>query len=377
MSRFIIACGGTGGHLAPGIAVAQELQSRGHACTLLVSRKGVDGRLSAKYGDLDFVCSPGQALSLHPVRMASFLISQLQALVFGFRLLTERPQAVLAFGGFTSVGLVVAAWLRGVPVALHEANRRPGRAIRLLRRFASRVYLPDAMSLQGLTPSLVRHMGYPVRKEISRMPRDEARRQLGIEPGGKLLVVLGGSQGASALNSWVDENAEALCRNGVNIYCITGQGKGTERVIETRDTNGGVSKAWFVPFCDNMGAVLSAANIAVSRAGAGAIAEAVECLVPTILVPYPYAADNHQEANARFLEQQGGCVVVDQKSIVTLLSEVLDLMFSDWLLDRMDYNLQQIRRSDSAAEVASDLEALQRRRRYAPRITETSNTILA
>ncbi len=377
MSRFVIACGGTGGHLSPGIAVAEELQRRGHECTLLVSRKGVDSRLSAKYGNLNFVRSPGLGMSLHPLRFLSFLASQVEALLFAIRLLNSRPHVVMAFGGFTSIGVVLAAWCRGIPVALHEANRRPGRAIRLLRHFASRVYLPDAMSLPGFTPSLVRHFGYPVRDEIRRASREEARAQLGIDVDGKLLVVLGGSQGASALNDWVEENVETLCRNGISVYCVTGPGKGGERVQTVADNNGRHSKAWFTPFCDNMGALMSAANILVSRAGAGAIAEAVECTVPTILVPYPYAADNHQEANARFLEQQGCCVVVDQKRVGTLVAEVLDLMYSDWLLDRMTYNLQQVRRTESARLIADDMETLRLRHRYKPGTAETSSTLIA
>jgi UDP-N-acetylglucosamine--N-acetylmuramyl-(pentapeptide) pyrophosphoryl-undecaprenol N-acetylglucosamine transferase len=355
MSRFVIACGGTGGHLAPGIAVAEELSNRGHECVLLVSRKGVDERLSAKYEKLRFVKSPGKGFTGGPIGAFTFLFSQIHSIAFAYRILGERPAAVMAFGGFTSTGVVVAAFLRGIPVALHEANRNPGRAVRMLRHFAKRLYLPDAITLHGVPASIVRYNGYPVRKEIKRTSRQEARKEFGFDPNGKLLVVLGGSQGASSLNKWAVANAKALCSNGINVCCICGPGKDVPEDFEMQGTTGIVSRVRFIPFCDKMGILMSAADIAVSRAGAGSIAEIIECGVPSILVPYPFAADNHQMANARYLEQQGGCVVLGEERMEGLLSEVLDLAFSDWLLERLCFNLDQVRRCDCASVIADDL----------------------
>jgi UDP-N-acetylglucosamine--N-acetylmuramyl-(pentapeptide) pyrophosphoryl-undecaprenol N-acetylglucosamine transferase len=111
----------------------------------------------------------------------------------------------------------------------------------------------------------------------------------------------------------------------------------------------------FIPFSDRMDLVLNAADVAVSRAGAGSIAELIECNVPSILVPFPQSADNHQLANARYLEQQGGCVLVEQTRLDGLLAEVLDLMFSDWMLERLTFNLEQARRPACAAQIADDL----------------------
>jgi UDP-N-acetylglucosamine--N-acetylmuramyl-(pentapeptide) pyrophosphoryl-undecaprenol N-acetylglucosamine transferase len=358
MSRFVIACGGTGGHLAPGIAVAEELQSRGHECVLLVSRKGVDQRLSAKYDKLTFLRSPGRGFSLSPIGFCAFLISQIQAIVFAFRVLSSKPEAVMAFGGFTSTGVVVAAFLRRIPVALHEANRNPGRAVRMLRRFAKRLYLPDGVTLGGVPASLIRYPGYPVRKEIRRMEKADARKELGIDPHCRLLVVLGGSQGAASLNNWAAANARALAANGISLYCVCGPDQNIPADLDIADNSGVKSFVRFVPFCDRMGILMSSADVIVSRAGAGSIAEIIECVIPSILVPFPFAADNHQMANARYLEQQGGCVLLAQDRIEGLLSEVLDLTFSEWLLERLCFNLEQIRRPDCAGQIASDLIAL-------------------
>jgi len=354
MSRFVIACGGTGGHLAPGIAVAEELTKVGHECVLLVSRKGVDERLSAKYANLTFVKSPGRGMQGGVLGILPFLASQVHSIWFAFRLLSKKTGAVMAFGGFTSTGVVIAAFLRGIPVALHEANRNPGRAVRLLRYFAKRLYLPDAVILSGVRASIVRYPGYPVRSEIRRIPRAQAREAFGIDSIGKLLVVLGGSQGAASLNKWAAENARALCANGISLVCVCGPSQDVPADFEMPHA-GGMAKARFIAFCDKMGTLLSAADIVVSRAGAGSIAEIVECVVPSILVPYPFAADNPQQANARYLEQQGGCVVVDQERLGGLLSEVLDLAYSDWMQERLSFNLEQVRRNNSASDIAADL----------------------
>jgi len=355
MSRFVIACGGTGGHLAPGIAVAEELATRGHECVLLVSSKGVDQRLSAKYGKLHFVKTPGRALSASPVAFCKFLLSQIHAIIFAFRLLGKNTTSVMAFGGFTSTGVVTAAFLRRVPVALHEANRNPGRAIRVLRHLAKRLYLPDGIALSNVPASFVHYVGYPVRKEIKKLPKAEARKEFGFDEIGKLLVVLGGSQGAASLNKWAAANAKTLCANGISLCCVCGPDKDVPADFETRSNDGKQAKVKFLPFCDKMGVLMSAADVVVSRAGAGSIAEIIECELPSILVPYPFAADNHQMANARYLEQQGGCVVLEQDRIDGLLSEVLDLTFSDWLIERLSFNLRQIRRDNCAATIADDL----------------------
>lgn len=359
MHTFLIACGGTGGHLAPGIALAERLTGRGHKVRLIVSRKEVDSRLCRKYGHFDFVRTPGAAFSLHPVKLAKFCVGLLGAMYYSWKLLKEtRPHAVVAFGGFTAVGLVLVATMSRVPVVLHEANRKPGKAIRALAALATRLYLPPGVTTRNAAPGSVNHPGYPLRKEIKRVNREQARAALGIDTHGKVLVVLGGSQGAASLNEWVSSHVEVLCAEGVNVYCITGIGKGTEGVMEFHSALGTTTKAWFTPFSDRMTEVLSAADLVISRAGAGSIAEMVQCRAPCILMPYPFAADNHQIENARFMEQQGAAVVVEQTRIQFLLQEVRDLIFNDWMLDRIRENMRSMSMIDAAEWIAHDLETL-------------------
>jgi len=359
MSRFLIACGGTGGHLSPGIALAEGLLARGHEATLLISHKQVDARLIAKYPHLSFERIPGAPLSWSLAGLARFAWRQAAAFVSSARILgRQKPDLVIGFGGFTTAGIIVVAALCRRPVALHEANRVPGRAIRLLGGLARRVYLPPGVRLAGVRGSGVRQVGLPVRSEIAARPHEEARARLGLDPSRKVLVILGGSQGAAALNRWVRERLGRLAAEGIQVCCVTGPGKGAEEVQELRTRTGQMVKAVFLPFCDDVATLLSAADLVVSRAGAGTIAELVRCAVPSILVPYPQAADNHQWANARFLEQQGGGVVIDERQIAGLDKEVRDVIFNDWLLGKFRANLQRMDRANSLDFILDDLESL-------------------
>jgi len=355
--RFLLACGGTGGHLSPGIALAETLLARGHRCTLLISSKQIDARLGKKYDGLEFVRMPGTGFSLHPVRFARFVSSQANAIRFSTQLLRRlRPDFVIGFGGFTTAAVAYAARALGVPVALHEANRVPGRAIRFAGAIARRVYLPPGVRPGRLRASVVRHCGMPVRRELVRVPRGRARAALGLNPETRTLVVLGGSQGARPLNDWAKGALAQLAQDGIQVVCVTGpQGGAAAGTIEHPGRDGRVVRTIFMPFCDDMATLLSAADLVVSRSGAGTIAELIRMHVPAILVPFPQAADNHQEANARFFEQQGGGFVVMQPYLGDLTREVREVLFNEWLLGQFRHNLHRLDRDDPAEFIADDL----------------------
>jgi UDP-N-acetylglucosamine--N-acetylmuramyl-(pentapeptide) pyrophosphoryl-undecaprenol N-acetylglucosamine transferase len=360
--KFLIACGGTGGHLAPGIALADALQARGHTTILFISEKKVDARLCEKYPALTAVPVPGSPFSWRPVRLLRFGWCQVKGLRFSLNYLRQyQPDAIVGFGGFTNTGIVLAGRLRKVPVALHEANRVPGRAIRVLSRIAHRLYLPPGVRLPGRLGLLVRHTGLPVRAEVRRISRTEARAILGVDPLQKLLVIVGGSQGSGPLNRWVDANLEGLAREGVQVWCVTGLGNGEAKVRELQTKSGAVIRAWFEPFTDRVGALFSAADLVLSRAGAGTLAELVRCETPAILVPYPFAANDHQRANALHFEQQGGGVVVHETALATLRQEVSDVLFNDWLINKFRANLRRMAEENTIETMVQDLEALARR----------------
>jgi len=360
MAKYLISCGGTGGHLSPGISVADELATLGHQCKLIISHKQVDSRLIEKYHHLEYVKSPGVAFSWNPLRLPIFLWQEIRALTFAYKLLrSEKPDVVIGFGGFITLAVGLWAFFLRIPLALHEANRKPGRAIRVLARLATRVYLPPGVRMRGVSSRVIRNFGYPVRAEIQQMPSAKARQKLGLPNHGKVLLVLGGSQGALTLNRWVTRVFEHLGRENIHVYCVTGLGKGTQGTIEVRPDNGSdVSKAIFVDFCEEMRTPLNAADIVIARAGAGSIAEFIRCRLPSILVPYPHASDNHQLENARYMERQGASVIVEETRLETLTYEVLDLIYNDWLIERFRHNLDRLNQGDDLARIVKDLDKL-------------------
>ncbi|MDQ8195603.1 UDP-N-acetylglucosamine--N-acetylmuramyl-(pentapeptide) pyrophosphoryl-undecaprenol N-acetylglucosamine transferase [Coraliomargarita sp. SDUM461004] len=359
MSKIIIACGGTGGHLAPGIAVAEVLQERGHQCTLLISHKQVDSALVEKYSHLDFVKSPGRAFAGGLLQRIAFLVSLGQSFFASRRMLRDQqPDLVLLFGGFLSLGLGLAAQIKGIPVALHEANCEPGKAVRVIKHLATRVYLPDGVRLRGVPPECIRYFGYPVRKEIKHALKADAWKRLGIQVPNKLLVIVGGSQGANSLNNWVTQNFAVLAKAGISVYCVTGLGNSSAGTLHEIGKGGVDITATLVPFSGQMGDVISAADLVVSRAGAGSIAEIIRCRAPSILVPYPFAADDHQQANALAHEQHGAGVLLPQSRLDELTAEVIELMFNDWLLAKFKSNLERLDRFESSERIVDDLLAL-------------------
>lgn len=359
MSRFVISCGGTGGHLSPGISLAEGLHARGHDTLLLISQKKVDARLSEKYPHLRFERMPGTGFAWHPWKLLRCLGSQAHAFLFCLRRLRrDQADGVVGFGGFTSAPIVVAAGMLGLPAALHESNRVPGLAIRALGRFARRVYLPPGIRLPSIRAAATRHVGLPVRREIVRLPQPAARAALGLDPNQRLLVVLGGSQGASSLNDWARQHVQTFAAEGIQLYVVTGLGKGREGMLELKTKAGAPVRTVFMPFSDRMAELLSAADLVVSRAGAGTLAELIRCETPAILVPYPQAADDHQRENAAYFERQGGGFVVAQGRLGQLHAEVLDVIFNDWLLRKFRSNLQRMDRASSLDLMLDDLERL-------------------
>lgn len=355
---FVIACGGTGGHLSPGIALAERLSERGYRCILIVSRKKIDARLLEKYPQLEFRRAPGAGLSFSPAGLLKFFCSQVSAVFFAFAfLLKNRPSAFVSFGGFMTLGMALVCKALFIPVLLHEANRVPGKAVRWISRIATRVYLPPGVRVKGLSPLSFRSAGFPVRREIRPLPKSECRERLGFPTAGKLVAVFGGSQGAKPLNDWMESAWEKFAAAGVSVLCVTGPGKdGNDPVRERVSASGQPVTARFIPFCDAMADALSAADLVVSRAGAGTLAECIACRVPAVLVPYPFAADDHQTANAMYYQEKGAGLCVPQTEIETLTETVLDVVSDEALLARFRDGIDKLSLEYVWDNVVSDLE---------------------
>lgn len=356
MSKFIILCGGTGGHLAPGIAVGQALIKAGHKASFVISRKEVDSRLMSKYTELDVIKAPGAPFSKNPLGFIRFLKELIASIRLGRKILSEGKYDVLiSFGGFNSLGFSIAAIMKKIPVVVHEANRRAGKATKFLGKFAERIYVPHGVRIRNRDVSRIKCAGYPIRDEIKKLPSEDCKKKFGFSANSTLLLVLGGSQGAKSLNDWCIQNFQKLAEENIDVLCVCGQGKLDLKESSYTGSDGKEHTMKCLEFCDDMGSAMSAADLVVARAGAGSIAEFARCGLPSIIVPYPFAADNHQVENAKCFERQGACVTVFQSELDRLLPEVLQLAKNETLKTAIRKNLRRVDDLNDMSKIVEDL----------------------
>ncbi len=355
-ARVAIACGGTGGHLYPGIAVADELARGGHEPLLLVSNKQIDALALKgcphKSVPLPAIGWPG--LGLRAPVFAWKLAAALLKCRTLFRSWT--PSAVLGMGGFTSAVPLWLAARAGVPGFIHDSNAVPGRATRMLAPRLKAVLLGFGAAGERLKGRAARTVvtGTPVRYAHPLITREAALAALGLDPARRTLAVMGGSQGARAIN---DAILRALPlwegRRGTwQVVHLTGPGDAA-RV----EAGYGAARlpARVMEFSHAMDAVYAACDVAVARAGAGTLAELAAFGVPSILIPYPFAADNHQQANAEVFERAGAAVVMEQARLERdLLGPMVDRLMDDTAgRQRLREAAYDLAAPDAAARVAA------------------------
>jgi UDP-N-acetylglucosamine--N-acetylmuramyl-(pentapeptide) pyrophosphoryl-undecaprenol N-acetylglucosamine transferase len=325
---FAIACGGTGGHLFPGLAVGEQLLRRGCAVTLLVSPKDVDQAAVRNVFDMRVVTLP--AVALQGKNLLGF--------VRGFRAATRasrqsfhasQPAGVLAMGGFTSAPPVLAGRRAGARTFLHEANTVPGRANRWLAWLVDEAFVGFPETAARLRARRVRVTGMPVRPQFQRRSAAACRHALGLATDRPVLLVMGGSQGARGINNLFLAALPRLREHAPQLQFI--HLTGALDFAGARDRHAALTSGALVqPFSDTMELVMGAATFAVNRAGASSLAELAALRLPAVLIPYPAAADNHQWHNARAYAGAGAALMLEQKSATP---ELLAQRILDWLDD--------------------------------------------
>ncbi|UPA28548.1 MAG: UDP-N-acetylglucosamine--N-acetylmuramyl-(pentapeptide) pyrophosphoryl-undecaprenol N-acetylglucosamine transferase [Verrucomicrobiota bacterium] len=345
--NILLACGGSGGHIAPAIALAERLPE--HRCTFIISHKQVDTLFTEKYPQFEFIRIGAAPFHMSPLALGRFLRSQLTSLRFAYKFLKQRHiDLVISFGGFTSLGFVLAAKMRHIPIILHESNQIPGKSTRVLAKFANKIILPPEVFLkrhkyQTKTVSL----DYPIRKEFVAISQADAREQLGWPALKKIVLILGGSNGALSLNKWAEQNFSKFAHHNLDFYCIAGTAMRQEYAVNHEDCT-----LHMLPFCHEMNLAIRASDLVISRAGAGAIAECRYCKRPMILVPYPLAADQHQRANARAAELLGVATMVEQDEIDRLAPKILEFFDSKTMSSAMQRALEITFVPDAAEQFA-------------------------
>lgn len=348
---FIVACGGTGGHVFPGLAVARELQRRGHAVEVWFSGRAIEKATLGSWGGPVF-STGARPLSLRTLpQVVRAFFRCLRALKH------TRADVLLAMGSYASLPPVVAAYLRHVPVVLHEANAVPGKAIDFLSRFAALTATSFEETAKWLPERRVVCTGLPVREDLRGQPRFKE-----IPEGVFTVFVTGGSQGARRVNELASQALCLLKQSGVDDFFVIHQcGAADEARVKAAYAAAGV-RAKVCAFLAEMGSAYASADLVICRAGASTCFEL--CLLgnPALLIPLPSAVRNHQHLNAAALVRNGGAdeAIQSELSARSLMRYIQNKKDNPVTLSRMRQALKALAGPDACARVAEELEKLVR-----------------
>jgi len=355
--RLIIAGGGTGGHIFPGIAVGKELLKRYPASEILfvTSDRKIESDILKNAGIkrtsimVEGIKGRGLMNKLKAMAKASYGFCQSLLILKKF-----SPDLVLGVGGYSAGPVCLAARTMGIKTAIHEQNSYPGLTNRLLSRLADRVFISFQESESHFPKGKVSFTGNPIREEFTLEKEDP-------EEGAKRFTILvtGGSQGAFSINSAIIQALKIMKDRGKEPWVIHHAGQADfERVLQgyrEKGLDGDIK-----PFIQDMPAAYRQADIFIGRAGAGTIFELAALGKPSILIPYPYAADNHQTYNAGMLADAGGAKIIiqDELSPDKLAGLLIGFMEDRSSLKEMGRQARKAARPDAAKAIADQIEEM-------------------
>ena len=346
-TRLLIAASGTGGHLFPAIALAQQLPD--YQIEWLGTANRMETSLVPSDYPLNTISVEGfqQKLSLKTLKIvAGFFASIWQTQ----KLIKEHQiDAVFTTGGYIAAPAILAARMHGLPAIIHESNYIPGKVTKFLSRWCDAVALGFTGTAQYLPDTDTVHVSTPVRSQFLTPQTTE----LDIPDEAVVILVVGGSQGAVAVNKLIREAAPAWFELGAYVIHLTGNNDPDADSLKH-------PQYISMPFSDNMAGLLQRADLAISRAGAGTITELAFTGTPAVLIPYPYAAEDHQTYNAQEYKDAGAGVVYQQADlkVETLREQVSQWLKSPELLAEMKTKAKALAVTDSASRLASLVRSL-------------------
>ena len=355
--RIVLTGGGTGGHLFPALALAEEFKERDRDCEILFigSATGIEKNIVPKYGyQLELLDTEGFK-DKRWLNKLTALLKAVKAVIVAARILNSfRPDGVIGTGGYSSGPVILAARFLRIKTAILEQNTIPGLTNRILGKFVNMIFVAFEESKKYFPGRRVIMAGNPVRKELL---KTEVRSQESGVMGKNerfTILVFGGSQGAKAVNTAFLDAMEYLADIRGSIRIIHQTGDADYLAIKKTYERKGI-KADVFRFIDDMAAVYSLADLVICRAGATSIAEITAMGLASILIPYPFAANNHQEINARCLSDKGGAVMMRQDEIIgDVLASVLRRFYNNPMeLKRLREKALSFGKPDAANDIVN------------------------
>lgn len=361
--RVIIAAGGTGGHVFPALALGEEIREQFPDAEILFigTNRGLEERVIPAAGfNLKTIRMSGIIRSVSPSDILRNILMPFK-LFFGMiqsLLILRRfkPCIVIGCGGYVTAPVVWLAAKMGVKILLQEQNSRPGRTTLFLSKYANEVHLTyeDAKKFFKKQEKL-KISGNPLRKGLQKIDRNEAARFFGLHPNNKTLLLIGGSLGAHSINmALLDIIGELVQLNDINVLWQTGKSD-----FDHIESNVRHERVKILKFIDHMSAAYSISDIVLCRAGAMTLSEITMMGLPSILVPYPYAAENHQEFNAHSLVDRNAAIMIRNSELKEKLKSLLfELLTSSDKLKRMRQNSFALRQPDAAKKIVNSMREL-------------------
>ncbi len=358
---ILIVAGGTGGHLSPGMALYEQIKKAGARPIFLAGKR--DARFSSlnevAKGDLHLYSAP--SFSKNPARLVAFPFKFASSVLRARTLIKKNGvQAVIGMGGYVSAPALIAAGLAKIPAYLCEQNSVPGRVTRFFEKRARKIYGTFRTAEEYLAfPKKYVRAGNPIRGGVlAGGQKEQAKKAFNLGHTKKVILVIGGSQGARSVNELVlgikKQYPDEL--KNVGIIWSTGDLTYEKYKAELQSESAGGS-VYLSPFIEKVGLAYQAADIAISRSGAGVMMELAAMGLPSIQIPYPYAADGHQDKNADEFVNAGAAIKVrdDQATPDTIMPLLIDLLHNERALKRMSEKALSLAKPDAAKFIVDDI----------------------
>jgi len=360
--RIIMSGGGTGGHIYPAITIIRAIQNEVQDCEVLFigTQQGLESDIIPKEG-FDFCTIDVRGFERRlSVSNVHTIIKTIGSIWKSRQIIRKfKPDIVIGTGGYVCGPVLLAASMMNIPTMIQEQNVIPGITNKILSRFVDKIAVGYEAAIKNFTNrDKIFVSGNPIRSEVLSATREEGITALGLDPAKRTILISGGSRGARSINqAMVQVHQEFAGRLDIQLLHITGENEYNGIVGNLKQCCIDTTKAGNIiikPYLYNMPQALAVADIAVFRAGAIGLAELTARGIPSILIPYPYAAENHQEFNARVMEEQGAAVVIHDAQLngTRLIAEINELVNSPQKLDGMAIASKKIGCPKAAESIA-------------------------
>ena len=357
--HYFFAGGGTGGHIYPALAVAEQITKKNDGSSILFfcSSREIDARILSQSG-YEFLPLPAIGFSKSPKRLLQFCMQLVKSYYFVKHILMplRKNAVIIGTGGFVTAPVVFAAKSLGIPIYLINVDTVPGKANRVLARYAKKVFVQFEQSQSFFPNRDVEVVGCPLRSDFQSPSRHKAFSDLALEEDKKVLLITGASSGSANINNAMISILPelALFANDWQVVHLTGM----LHIDEVKQAIEGLDITYHaVDYYDDMPSLLAAADVVVGRAGAVSIAEFAAAGKPAICLPYPYHKDNHQKKNAQVLVDAGAAVIVDDsiespaQTAQNLLAALKELMGNESKRTAMAARARDIGTTDAARRI--------------------------